>query len=134
MFTSRQSDLDAAHQYRVDAEADGWACEPLYAREDVTRAARLTRDGFVMHVIARDNSSRGYKEKFETGVNIWGPDGLAVKPPRPYGGMDAVVDAASRCNNCGNTGGYERYSFAGRCCLACLPEMRKKHEQPGWDL
>ena len=26
-----------------------------------------------------------------------------------------------------------RYSFQGRCCPDCLPEMQKEYEYPGWD-
>lgn len=134
MFSNKQSDLDAARRYRDDAIADGWRAEPLYApNEELERAAKLKRDGFVMHVISRDNTDGGYRMRFEVAVNVWGPDGLVVKPPRPYQGMKAIVEASQRCSHCGNQGGTERYSFAGRCCKDCLPEMRKLHEQPGWN-
>lgn len=43
--------------------------------------------------------------------------------------------AMETCPVCGKVVPYKdqkRYSFAGRCCPECLPEMQKKYEQPGW--
>lgn len=43
--------------------------------------------------------------------------------------------ALSTCPVCGKSVPYKEqfgYSFAGRCCEECLPEMKKKHEYPGW--
>lgn len=133
MLSNNQSDLDRVREYREAAIADGWECSPLYRTEDMDRASRLTRDGFVMHVITRDQRGTGSKFGFDVSLAAWGLDGLSIKLPRPYPGMDAIVDASKRCHNCGGPGGTERYSFAGRCCAACLPEMRKRHEYPGWN-
>ena len=72
------------------------------------------------------------QRKPEGSVSIWGPDSLAIAVPMPYS-WDAIVAGARTCSACGKTDvDTQRFSFAGRCCAACLPEMRRQHERPGW--
>lgn len=120
----------SVEQYRDAAVADGWKISPTYGNEPVTSAAKLRRDGFVMSVLARRRTGGRYK--YEAGIHIWGPDGLGVEPPPIYS-FAAIVAGTRRCSACGK-GDVEttRFSFAGRCCRDCLPEMRRQHEQPGW--
>lgn len=84
-----------------------------------------------MMILTRDPAG-GSKWKYEAEVNIWGPDKLAIRPPATYD-FAAIQAAQTTCSHCKKTGvKTQRYSFAGRCCEACLPEMRRKHEGPGW--
>lgn len=132
-FSNDRSHLDSVVAYRDAAVADGWSIRGTYEpSESVERAARLQRDGFVMQVLTRDNSERAHGKKFEASVHIWGPDGLAVTPPPLYD--FAEIAARTRvCSACKKRDvDTERYSFAGRCCAECLPEMRRRHERPGW--
>lgn len=58
--------------------------------------------------------------------------------PGKYTGLPS-----NACENCMNTGAREpellvpvatkSYSFAGRACEQCVPELRRIHEQPGWN-
>lgn len=38
----------------------------------------------------------------------------------------------ARMNGAAPSGFPFRFSFAGRACAACIPEMRRVHERPGW--
>ncbi len=131
-FTNDQGRLDAARAFRDAAAADGWSIAPTYgASESVERAASLERDGFKMMVMAR-TSGEGAKWRYEAKISIWGPDGLAIKPPNEYD-FSAIAASLRRCNYCPATDvDTQRVGFAGRCCEACLPEQRKRVEYPGW--
>lgn len=108
------------------AMSDGWIAEPMYRHEPINHAARLTRQGFVASVMARPHPA-------QPGVILWCPDGLQIKTPPGAYSWEAIVAGTRACNECGATDvDTFRYSFAGRCCAACLPAMRKKHEKPGW--
>lgn len=63
-------------------------------------------------------------------INLWGPDELIVEPISPY--RRPNKDDLRICAHCGQLGETYRYSFAGRCCKECLPEMRAQFEQEGW--
>jgi hypothetical protein len=130
-FTNDWNDYQAVVDYREAAIADGWSCEPTYGRdESMERAAKLKRDGFVMHVISRVGTPGTFK--YEAQVTIWGPDGLQINPSKVYD-WQAIQAAVKTCNSCGRVGvETKRYSFAGRCCDDCLPAMQKKHEYAGW--
>lgn len=130
-FTNDKERYDAAVAYRTAAIADGWNCEPTYGEhEAVERAARLTREGFVIQIISREKNVG--KWNYEASVSIWGPDGLQIEPPERYD-WNQIVANLKRCNHCHKVvDTTQRYSFAGRCCDKCLPEMRRVHEYPGW--
>jgi hypothetical protein len=126
-----------ARQYRLDAIADGWLSEPLSRHEAEERWARLSRGGFVMHVIARTPQARTEHlietKNYEAAVNVWGPDGLVIVPPAKYD-WAAIVASTRTCPECKATDVPTfRYTFAGRACATCLPEMKRKHETPGWE-
>lgn len=132
-FTNDENVMKGVRQYVSDAVADGWTIEPTYKTESADRAAHLRRDGFVMSVIARDDrDQKGRRYMFSASVSIWGPDGMAIRPPRFYN-FDEIKARVRACDHCGAKDVETvRYSFAGRCCAKCLPEMRAKYEKPGW--
>ena len=126
----------AAAAYRLAAVAEGGESEPLYQNEPEEHAAKLrSAAGFVMHVIARspdDRPEHVTRRAPEGGVHVWGPDGLAVRVGRTYS-REEIDAGLTTCNNCGARAVRTfRYSFAGRACAACLPEMRRLHERRGW--
>jgi len=131
--TNQQAELDRCRRFRIDAIADGWTSRPTYGEhESEERHATLDREGFTMHVKARDNSTRGLNFKYEAEISIWGPDGLAIAPPDSYS-WDKIKTGTRHCNECGaDDVDTERYSFAGRACAACLPKARAIHEFLGW--
>jgi len=111
--------------WRQAAIADGWYSEPLYKHHLDAEDYRLTDSaGFTAHILIRSNLND---------ISVWGPDGLCIqKIPTTYD--RACLEAAIRyCSHC-DTWDVDtvRYSFAGRCCKNCRPELAKKHEQPGW--
>lgn len=130
MLEVRNRNLVKAEAWRDAAVADGWSIEPTYDYEPVERAWRLSREGFSVQGITR--AARDDTEMTTADIHIWGPDGLAIRPPPIYD-WSAIVAGSRTCNACGATDvETQRYGFAGRCCAACRPEMARIHEQPGW--
>ena len=137
------SNDDADHArviaWRDAALADGWTIEATYNSEPVTSCGSIAKDGYKGHVCARvtEEMKKWHprhvsKWKYESDVNLWGPDGLCIKPPEIYD-WAAIVRGTRTCSACGKEDvDTQRYSFAGRCCAACRPEMAKKHEYRGW--
>ena len=116
--------------YYEAMKADGWDSAPTYASEPESRHATLWKDGFSAHAKMRTKVG---KWKYEAQISIWGPDGLHFRPWQEYS-MERLIAAIRTCSMCGATDVETvRFSFAGRCCKPCLPEVKKKHEFPGWD-
>ena len=133
-FTNDDAKFQAVADWFDAAIADGWLAEQTYKHEPLERAARLRRDGFTAQILRRSeaNGRKPGKWKYEAMVSLWGPDRLAINPPFPYD-MTAIIAGLRTCNACGATDvETQRYSFAGRCCAECRPEMARKHEYPGW--
>lgn len=131
-FTNDQAQFDAAVAWRVAAIADGWAAEASYDGEPMESACRLTRDGFVAHVLARTNKPGG-RWKFTAKVDAWGPDRMAVRSPMVYD-WGKLLQGTQHCKYCGADGvDTQRVGFAGRCCAACIVRERARIERPGWD-
>lgn len=131
-FTNDLSKLEQVRAWRDAAIADGWHIEPTYGHhEDVSRAARLMRGGFVVQLITRENVGQW---KANVSLGGWAPDGMAISLPTVY---DPAVFARSmrHCNYChADDVETHRVGFAGRSCEACLPAQRALAEKPGWDL
>jgi hypothetical protein len=127
--------LQQVQKFRDDAVKDGWSIKPTYNHESVESASHLYKDGFVISILTRTNDLRLYpnvNNLYEVEISIWGPDGLAIEPPREYD-MKKIIDGMRFCKYCGKTDvDTFRYSFAGRCCKECLPALREEYEQPGW--
>lgn len=132
-FTNDRAELDAAHAWRVAAIADGWKAKPTYDKnEPLERHATLSKDGFVAHVKARDDTEKKYRHRYEAGVHVWAPDGLSVRAPTIYD-FAAIKAGVRHCVNCGKDDvDTQRYSFAGRCCADCVQPLRAKYERSGW--
>lgn len=124
-----QEKLDAVRRWRDAAVADGWSQEAMYGPyEDVDRVARLRKDGWVAQVFMRVYDT-GY---IHANVTIWGPDNLQVTVPPIYS-MEALVKNLRKCLNCGAEDvDVVSYSFAGRCCKACFPELARKTMSGNW--
>jgi len=102
---------EQAAKWKSDALADRWSQE-----DDI----RVKREGFTAQI--RHDS-----------VFVWGSDGLVINPAPIIYSWDALIAGLRHCHHCGHSDvDTVRYSFAGRCCKACLPEMRREHEYPGW--
>lgn len=121
--------IAAALAWREAAMADGWESRPTYQHEDELTAFRLTRDGFVVQGLARPTTG----EFVGTGeIHCWGPDGLHIPAGEIYDWAE-LQRAVKTCGYCGAHPVWPvRVGFAGRCCPACLPAMRKAIETPGW--
>lgn len=127
--------VEWARAWRDAAVADGWSIEPTYGdSESVDRAARLSRVGWMAQVITRTPIEGNRHANYYCGtIHVWGPDGLAVSPGHTYDWAHLVAGLRT-CSACKATDvDTERYGFAGRCCAACLPTMRARTEQPGWN-
>lgn len=108
-----------AIKYRAAMIADGWHCEPLYNHEPVGQASRMTRDGFIAHVLSRPETERTTPS---ASVHFWGPDGMAIRAPLPYDGA-AVVVGLRVCGYCGASDvDTQQVAFAGRACASCAPK------------
>ena len=112
--------------WREAAVADGWIIRPTYRHEPVESAATLDKDGFKAMLLARPatKTRRNWND-----VHVWGPDGLAIDPPKEYS-MDALIAGLRQCHYCSaDDVDTTRYLFAGRCCLKCRKSLR---EPAGW--
>ena len=132
-FTNNENEIERVRKWRNDAIADGWSHKPTYGDgEEEDRACSLEKDGWKALILTRINDTKRHKFSFEAEVSVWGPDGLSINPSPVYN-FDLMKQDIRTCHSC-NKINIEtfRFSFAGRCCKECLPEMRRKHEYPGW--
>lgn len=110
-------------EWREAAMRDGWDAHPLYKNESIEQATKLTNGDWVAHVIDR--------ETYQS-VSVWGPDRLQICVPANYN-MLSLERRLRHCTVCDATNvDTQRYSFAGRCCAECRPEMARFYEFPGW--
>ena len=130
-YTNDENEYKRVIKYREDAIRDGWESE----EQDILFQHSYTimkKVGFVMHIISRVMDNPNAKWKYEAEITIWGTDQLQILPPQEYNFED-IVYSINTCPICGATEvNTFRYSFAGRCCEKCLPDMKNKHEFPGW--
>lgn len=139
-FTNEEDQLWAAEQWRNSAVADGWLASPMYPNSEPSdRATRLKHpDGFVAQVLTRNNVTSPPqhgpgKWKYEAGVHVWGPDGLAVIAGWVYD-MNQLRNGLTSCHYCkASDVPTVRVGFAGRVCSDCRTEVAKVVERPGWD-
>lgn len=131
--TNKKSEYEQLLAFKAAALADGWTCKPTYKLESMDRAATLSREGFLMSIVARDNTeSLKSKHAYDLTLAVWGPDGLAIRPPIAYD-WQKIKEALRACNYCeAKDVDTFRVSFAGRCCAQCLPKQRAISEGPGW--
>lgn len=132
-FTNDPQHVADVRGWVAAAVADGWSIQPTYDTEPVESAATLRRDGYVAMVLMRDKSDAGTRTyRYEAKVSAWGPDGLSIRPTLPYD-WTTMTAALRTCNLC-HAEDVEtfRYSFAGRCCAACIPQARKEYESGNW--
>lgn len=96
----------------------------------------------------RDENIIGYLiVPYTKEINIWLAvddngditDGLSICTLDKSASLSECISKAkaevNKCPVCGKEVPLKEqkpYSFAGRCCKECLPEMREKYEQPGW--
>ncbi len=130
--------LDEVRAWREAAITDGWSPDPIYTQESEDRAMRLTKDGWIAHASARPSRPDPFDKRrtmpAQADITVWGPDQLQIHPevPVPYSWnrMNALLRRCAYCKT--EDVETKRVGFAGRCCLKCLPAMRKKIEFPGW--
>lgn len=113
-------DASAAEYFSALLE-DNWILD-----EEKTKGGNiyLLKEGFtfVFYNVETERISAG----------LWGPDQLVTEIPMPYS-YEIMVSNLRKCKTCGREDiETTRYSFAGRCCHDCLPELRRVHEYPGW--
>lgn len=132
-FSNSLDHLESVKQFRDAAVADGWDLKPTYKNEDIDRASSLTKDGFKMSIISRDNTEKNYKYKFEAEISIWGPDGISIPTPELYD-FELIRNGLTSCPVCGAKDVKTvRVAFANRACEVCAPALREKLETPGWN-
>jgi hypothetical protein len=127
--------IENVDTFREAVVADGWTVEATYdGYEPLEQAWTARKNGFSLQAIARPSKEypNGRVSKEQAHIHAWGPDSLAVPVPEKYS-METLANAVNTCNCCGakNVETF-RYSFAGRACATCLPELKKKTEYPGW--
>jgi hypothetical protein len=151
-FTNDNSGYDKSCKWRDDAIADGWEHKATYDPQELeSRACSLSKlvdvpglrlyperrfteglHDFRALIITRANENDG-KWKYEAGVSVWGPDGLALFPGEVYD-MNFLIRGLKVCHFCHKEGvDTSRVGFASRCCRDCYPEAVKEAEYPGWN-
>lgn len=125
----RSKEYNDAMVFRKAAMEDGWSTEPGSPNETAFRYSHHTKDGYTMHIVTRLNDN---PENTWSSVSIWGPDDLCIQPPSVYD-WGLIQERLRYCATCGtNDVDTFRYSFAGRACKDCLPELKRIHEFRGW--
>src|SRR3990172_7612506 len=117
LLEERADAVKIAIEWRIAAEKDGWVFTPTYSSESVDKAFKGNRDGFTLQGLTRSSD-----DKFLGGgeISMWGPDGMTIKVPLTYPGMNYFQDELRRCHHCGTDDvDTVRFSFAGRCCEKC---------------
>ena len=91
--------------------------------------------GFMICVYKRQTNV--YIAKLDSCGNI--TDGANICEITDNTSLDMIIDRAkaelNECPVCHKQVPYnnqKHFSFAGRCCENCLPEMKNKYEYPGW--
>jgi hypothetical protein len=77
--------LQQVRQWVADAMADGWDYKPTYAEEHFSQAITLNKNGYIVMAIMRPVGTKFVHKtltKDDVNLHIWGPDGLAVDPPK----------------------------------------------------
>lgn len=68
-FPSEAGRFDAAGAFHEGAREDGWSVEPTYPQsEPLSRAATLTRDGFVTLILTRTGSDIGPTWRYQASM------------------------------------------------------------------
>lgn len=96
-----------------------------------------TKNGVGIYIVPRPrciDTWEAYEYNGEIRAGLHFVDGI-----NPEASLNEIINktiaAISVCPVCGKSIPFNeqhRYSFAGRCCIDCLPSMREKYEQPGW--
>lgn len=127
-YTNADSEYERVVSFRDAAVKDGWTIGPN-GNESPDTWARLERDRWVGHVLARKNVG---KWKYQAEVSMWAPDKLSIVVPDIYL-WDEIKAAVRTCCLCGAKDvDTQRYSFAGRCCAACRPAAAARFEKGNW--
>lgn len=144
-FTNDTKEFDLVCAFRDAAIADGWDHKGTYEpTEAEDRACQLSRDGFIMHILTRSREnwipdsrysnqlSPHGKWNYESEVNIWGPDGLAIHAGPVYD-WNEITSKVRACPKCGSKNvDTVRVGFAGRYCQFCADKVRPSIETHGW--
>ena len=101
--TNNIEHLQQVQKFRDDAVKDGWSIKPTYPpHESVESASSLSKDGFSMLILTRTHDLKLYpnvNNLYEVEISIWGPDRLAIEPPREYD-MQKIIDGMRFCKHC----------------------------------
>ena len=125
----RRGQIAQACLYREEMIADGWIANAQYPHEPIEHAAKLTKECFICHLIARPEHDRSLPCASAT---FWGPDGVSIEAPYPYN-WQFIFDGLRRCPECNATDvDTVRVAFANRACNNCAPALRESLERPGW--
>ena len=121
---------DSIKEYLECMLNDGWVNKNPDSTEPIENYARLIKDNFQASLVRRIIDSPKYK--YSVGLSIWGPDGLCIGVPITYD-WELIKSMTKYCTHCNKSNvDTFRFSFAGRCCKECLPELKKRFEKPGW--
>lgn len=115
------------NRWRVDAVADGWACNPIYNTETVEEAAELTKNGWVCQIYIRPEHS--------IQIAVWSDKGHALlEIPERYNmtNLQAQSFLCHFCNKHTPSNELKRVGFANVACTGCLASAKKQIEFPGW--
>jgi hypothetical protein len=115
-----------AIQFREDAVNDRWTLVPMLESSTAEQHGKLTRDGYVMHIVAATYPQKDGSINYDSRITIWGPDKLQIRLTSAIYSWDEIQAGLRSCCLCHaedvDTG---QYGFAGRCCKSCETRLRK---------
>lgn len=128
----RASAVEACHEWRRAAQADGWSIRATYVHEPLEQAWTGERDGFKVQGIARQLGVTAGARLPSASISIWGPDSMSI-PPMPVYDWALIQRRVRQCMECDqHPVTTVRVGFATRLCLLCAVKLRPSIEHQGW--
>ena len=120
---------EMAEKYKETMEKDGWTFKYLFHENDPI--FKGYKDGYVCQLSLRNKDVDDFDSSFKR-INMWKPDGIAIKAPYIYS-WEEIVNNSNICDICGkHSEKIVKIAFANKSCPSCEKEARKKYEFPGW--
>lgn len=88
--------------------------------------------GYGIYIFREDISVYIMKTDYNSSLHVVDIDDINADLSTIISQANAVINICPICKENVPFRGQRRYSFAGRCCMNCLPKMKAKYEKPGW--
>ena len=88
--------------------------------------------GYGIHIFRKDISVYIMHTDYNSGLHVVDIDDINADLSTIVSQANMAVNICPVCKENVPFKDQRRYSFAGRCCMNCLPKMKAIYEKPGW--